>query len=143
MYPWLWLWAPRIELPWSGDVVQDIEPNTSWFFGSIKPQAGNAKIEQRAFEVASYGKQLGLITEVLVSLAEKQGVREPVAAASLKELKRIQREIERIKDAEYEQEFEDIQLRLEALRRRRPAGLPGPKVRAAQDPPAVRGRTRT
>lgn len=69
MYPWLWLWAPRFQFPWSGDVAQDIEPSTSWFFGSIKPEAGNAKIEERAFAIASYGKQLGLITEVLMDLA--------------------------------------------------------------------------
>jgi hypothetical protein len=121
MYPWLWLWAPRIELPWSGNVVQDIEPNTSWFFGSIKPEAGNAKIEQKAFDVATYGKQLGLITELLVSLAEKQSSLDPKVLESLKELKRIQGEIDLIKDAEYETELRDIQTRIKALRKRRPA----------------------
>ena len=120
MYPWLWLWAPRIELPWSGDVVQDIEPNTSWFFGSIKPEAGNAKIEQKAFAVASYGKQLGLITELLVSMAEKQSALDPRVSGSLKELKRIQGEVELIKDAEYEKELQDIQTRIKALQKRRP-----------------------
>ena len=121
MYPWLLLWAPRIELPWSGNVVQDIEPNTSWFFGGIKPEAGNAKIEEKAFDVATYGKQLGLITELLVSLAEKQTALDPKAAESLKELKRIQAEIELIKDAEYEAELHDLQGRVTALRKRRPA----------------------
>jgi len=121
MYPWLWLWAPRIELPGSGNVVQDIEPNTSWFFGGIKPEAGNAKIEQKAFDVATYGKQLGLITELLVSLAEKQSALDPKASEALNALKRIQGEIESIKDAEYEAEIEGIHTRIKALRKRRPA----------------------
>jgi hypothetical protein len=121
MYPWLWFWAPRIEFPWSGDVVQDIEPNLAWFFDGIKPQAGNARIEKRAFDVASYGKQLGLITELLVSLAEKQTALDPKVSETLKELKRIQGEIELIKDLEYEAELQEIQVRIAALHKRRPA----------------------
>ena len=102
------------------DIVQDIEPNTSWFFGGIKPEAGNAKIEERAFGVASYGKQLGLITELLVSLAEKQSTLDPKDSASLSELKRIQSKIELIKDAEYKIEVQDIQSRIKVLQKRRP-----------------------
>ncbi len=120
MVPWFWLWAPRIEFPWSGDVLQDIEPNTSWFFGSIKPEAGNARIEQKAFDVASYGRQLGLITELLIGLAESQPALQTKASDALIELKRIQREIESIKDTEYEQELQDVQARLVALRKRKP-----------------------
>ena len=30
MFPWLWLWAPQLHFPWSGDVAQDIEPTTTW-----------------------------------------------------------------------------------------------------------------
>lgn len=66
MYPWLWFWAPQVHFPWSGAVSQNIEPNTTWFSSLIKPGAGNAQIERRAFEVASYGRQFGLITEVLL-----------------------------------------------------------------------------
>ena len=102
------------------DIVQDIETNTSWFFGGIKPEAGNAKIEERAFGVASYGKQLGLITELLVSLAEKQSTLDPKDSASLSELKRIQSKIELIKDAEYKIEVQDIQSRIKVLQKRRP-----------------------
>jgi hypothetical protein len=59
MYPWLWIWAPQLHFPWSGGVAQRIEPNANWFFDSISGQPGNAKIEKKAFGVASYGKQLG------------------------------------------------------------------------------------
>ena len=59
MFPWFWLWAPQLRLPFSGDVAQEIEPRLDWFFAGIKPQAGNARIEARAFDVATYGDQLG------------------------------------------------------------------------------------
>ena len=118
MFPWLWFWAPQFHLPWSGDVAQRVEPTTHWFFQGIQPWAGNARIEEKAFGVASYGKQLGLITEVLISLAEQQGNATPQAAESLAKLKAIAREIEAIKDADYEQTAIDLEAQLEALRRR-------------------------
>jgi hypothetical protein len=70
MYPWFWLWAPRIQFPYSGTLSQWVEPNTSWFFGAIQPQAGNGELEKQIFDVASYGRQLGLITEVLLASLE-------------------------------------------------------------------------
>ena len=71
MFPWLWYWAPQVHFPWSGRVAQQIAPDTHWFFGGIRPGAGDARIEEQAFGVASYGKQLGLITEVLLALAQE------------------------------------------------------------------------
>lgn len=118
MYPWLWLWAPRFQFPWSGDVAQDIDPDTTWFFESIKPEAGNARIEQKAFAVASYGKQLGLITEVLIGLAEPDSQAAAESAKSLKELKRIQAEIEDLKDAEYDRELREIESRITTLQKK-------------------------
>src|SRR4030095_863268 len=58
MVPWLWLWAPQLNLPWSGDVAQEIEPTTSWVFRGIRPSAGDGEIEEKSFSIASYGKQL-------------------------------------------------------------------------------------
>lgn len=118
MVPWLWLWAPQVQLPWSGNVVQDIEPTTTWFFDGIKPGAGNASIEEKAFAVASYGKQLGLLTEVLIELAEKNLGATARSAKALAELKRIQAEIEKIKEVEYDAELRDIETRIAAVRRR-------------------------
>ena len=71
MYPWLWFWAPQIHFPLSGSVWQDYKPNTTWFSDLIKPESGNARIEERVFSVASYGTQLGLITKVLLEFAEQ------------------------------------------------------------------------
>lgn len=117
MFPWLWFWAPQFHFPWSGDVAQRVEPNTHWFFQGIPPGAGNARIEEKAFGVASYGKQLGLITEVLIAQAEQQGSATPQAAESLAKLKAIAREIEAIKDGEYEQTAIDLEVQLQTLQR--------------------------
>jgi hypothetical protein len=97
MFPWLWFWSPQFHFPWSGSVRQRIDPITNWFFDSIPPAAGDGQIEKRAFEVASYGRQLGLIIEVLVEVAAKQAPLSPDAAGSLERLKAIQTAIEKIK----------------------------------------------
>lgn len=110
MFPWLWFWAPQVHFPWSGAVSQDIHPNASWFSDLIKPGAGNAEIEQQAFSVASYGKQLGLITEVLIGVAEQAKTLSPEAAASLARLREIKSSIDAIKDSEYD----DVAKRLAA-----------------------------
>lgn len=120
MFPWLWFWAPNLhlEFPWSGDVTQDIDPVASWFFGTIKPGAGNPRIERRAFDVASYGRQLGWITEVLIAIAERDGAPSGQAGASLEKLKRIRGEIEKIKDAEYDAELQRVERSVAAIRGR-------------------------
>jgi hypothetical protein len=97
MFPWFWIWAPRFNYPWSGNVAQDISPDTTWFFGAIKPQAGIGEVEKEIFDVASYGKQLGLITEVLLSLASADTIDAGKAAESLTRLKQIYAEIEKVK----------------------------------------------
>jgi hypothetical protein len=97
MFPWFWIWAPRFNYPWSGSVAQDISPDTTWFFGSIKPQAGNGEVEKEIFEVASYGKQLGLIMEVLLSHASADTIDAGKAAESLTRLKDVYAAIEKVK----------------------------------------------
>ena len=90
-------------LPLSGDVNQRI--TAPWFSPAITVNyAGNAAIEDRVVtEVASYGKQIGWLTDVALALAKKQ---EPPAktvrrletaahriAAIKKELKRSSYEV--------------------------------------------------
>ncbi|WP_245983249.1 hypothetical protein [Trinickia fusca] len=94
MYPWIWFWAPNIYLPWSGSVTQTIEPD---LFDSIGPQAGNATIERKACEVASYGRQLGLIIEVLLDTARNQETMSAEARKAMERLEVIQAEIEQLK----------------------------------------------
>ena len=115
MFPWLLLWSPHLYFPWSGNVAQRIEPN--WFFDSINSDAGNGRIEKKAFDVASYGRQLGLLTEVLIELAEKQVPLSPEAAKSLARLKDIQGQIETIKQKEASSSADDIEKRVRQLKK--------------------------
>jgi hypothetical protein len=101
MLPWFWFWAPTLQFPFGGSVAQNIAPDTEWFFGSIKPQAGNGATEQRIHEdVASYGRQLGLLSEVLLSLAGDASITPEQARASLARLQEIRHEIEALKSAQ-------------------------------------------
>ena len=97
MFPWLFLWAPQLQLPFSGDVAQRIEPRTQWFFDGIDTASGDPVIERKAFEVATYGRQLGLITELLLDMAEQTPPRTKAGRESRQRLLAIQAEIERIK----------------------------------------------
>ncbi len=118
MFPWLWFFAPQVHFPWSGSVAQQIAPDTDWFFGSIRPGTGDARIEQQAFAVASYGKQLGLITEVLLQLAEASPEPSATSAASIDRLKEIRDEIERIKHAEYARVADALTEQVRAIQQR-------------------------
>ena len=117
MFPWLWLWAPQLHFPWSGDVAQDIEPTTTWFFRGIRPESGDAEIEEKAFAVASYGRQLGLLTEVLVDLADQLAPASPQAAEALARLKQVQASIDEVKAAERARRVADLAAQVAELRR--------------------------
>lgn len=97
MYPWLWFWSPTLHLPFSGSVAQRIEPDTNWFFAGIPPSAGNGDLEKKAFDVASYGRQIGWITEVLLAEKQSKSVDPDTAAESLRKLQKTYEEIEAVK----------------------------------------------
>jgi hypothetical protein len=118
MYPWLFFWAPQVHLPWSGNVSQDIEPNTTWFADLIQPGAGNARIEEKAFGVASYGKQLGHLTDLLIELAERSTMLSPEGTKTLDSLREIRQSIEAIKSSEYQSQAQRLVADIEALRQR-------------------------
>ena len=118
MNPWQWSWAPEIHLPLSGAVAQQIEPNTNWFFGAIAPSAGSARIEKRAFDIASYGRQLGLINRVLIALAEQPGTLPAAAAEPLARLKAIQDRIDQIKVEESQATADQIERQIQDLKTR-------------------------
>jgi hypothetical protein len=120
MFPWFWFWAPRFNYPWSGNVAQDISPDTTWFFGAIKPQAGIGDVEKEIFDVASYGRQLGLITEVLLSLASADTIDAAKATESLTRLKAIYAEIESVKAENSRRLAEATMAMLRTLRARDP-----------------------
>lgn len=118
MFPWLWFWAPHLQFPLSGNVSQDIDPIAHLFSGSVDPEAGNPRIEQKAFRVASYGKQLGLLAEVLIAVAEHSLPAKGKDNEALQELKRIREAIQKIKDHEYDAELRDVEHKVNAIRRR-------------------------
>lgn len=118
MFPWLWFWAPQVHLPWSGSVAQQIAPDTHWFFSGIAPEAGDARIEEQAFAVASYGKQLGLITEVLLELAQQSPRASAKVQASIARLECIRDEIERLKASEYERVADTLAEQVRTIRQR-------------------------
>jgi hypothetical protein len=117
MYPWLFFWAPQVHFPWSGNVSQDIEPHTTWFADLIQPGAGNARIEEKAFGVASYGKQLGHLTDLLIELAEQPGAAlSPDGKKTLDSLRTIRQSIEAIKADEYQNQAQRLVAELENMR---------------------------
>ena len=97
MYPWLWFWAPQFHFPFSGAVAQRIEPDTNWFFGGIRPEAGNGDVEKQIFDVASYGRQIGWITEVLLAQTAGGAVAPETADRALTQLEDVYRESQAIK----------------------------------------------
>jgi hypothetical protein len=104
--------------PLSGSVAQNIE-----LFDTIRPGAGNARVEKRAFEVASYGKQLGWLTEIVADLADQQAPKTAKARKSLANLKKIQAEIEKIKQSEDSFLAQDVEAQLTQLKRTDPAAF--------------------
>ena len=87
--PWWNFWAP-----WSGDVAQRI--TAPWFSPSLTVNyAGDPAVEDRVVtEVASYGKQLGWLTEIAIALAKMQ----PVPEETLGRLEKAAKDIAVIKE---------------------------------------------
>jgi hypothetical protein len=76
MNPWLLPWLGLYRWPLSGDVTQDIAPVTRWLSPQLEVNfAGDTKIEAEVVaDVASYGKQLGIVSEAVLEIADgKQG----------------------------------------------------------------------
>jgi hypothetical protein len=117
MFPWQTIWSPHLNFPWSGSVAQKIEPTTNWFFDSISANAGDSRIEKLAFEKASYGRQIGLITEVLLELASRSPEFESNPSESLTRLKKIKEDIHELKIQEASATAQDIEDRLKWLKR--------------------------
>lgn len=64
------VYSPTFEYPLSGDVVQGITPSFTWDIEGIP------EVEYEVCtSVASYGKQLGKLTEAVLALADKAGLK--------------------------------------------------------------------
>jgi hypothetical protein len=103
--------------PWSGDVAQRIM--ASWFSPSLTVNyAGDPAVEDRVVtEVASYGKQLGWLTEIAIALANRQ----PVPAETLDRLEKAAKDIAAIKEQVGVSAVEAAKDALDRLERHDPA----------------------
>jgi len=103
--------------PWSGDVAQRI--TAPWFSPSITVNyAGDPAVEDRVVtEVASYGKQLGWLTEIAIALARTQ----PVPAETLVRLEKAAKDIAAIKEQVGASAVEAANDALDRLERHDPA----------------------
>ncbi len=106
----------RIQFLLSGTLSLLVEPNTDWFFNSIPPEAGNGQLEKKSVQVASYGRQFGLITEVLLPLTGADAVDRAKARNSLERLQKIYLDIEYEKAKSKTQIAESATALLEKLR---------------------------
>lgn len=92
-FPWFW-W--NIHFPFSGDVTQDISPETVWDLPFSGPYMGNRELERKILaDGAGYGEQLKLILNALSLLLEKQNLRGTEAG---KELLAMKAKIEAVKE---------------------------------------------
>jgi len=132
MFPWFFFWAPQLTMPFGGSVAQRIEPDTNWFFGGIAPGAGDPVIERKAFDVATYGRQLGLITEVLMDLSAQMPPTTAQGRKSLQRLREIQLRIEEVKDRDAMDALEQIDALLARLQKTHPERMAAARRRIAR-----------
>ena len=121
MFPWMWIWCPIYHYPWSGAVAQKIDPDTDWFFSAIPTKAGNGAVEAKAFHVASYGRQLGLISEVLLHVADSGSIDPALAQQSLRRLREINQRIDELKAEEASSTADALIAQLRRLKTDHPA----------------------
>ena len=112
MLPWL---QSNFNFPLSGDVKQAIDPD--WFFYTIEAEVGDREIEKEVFlKVASYGRQLGVITETLLSIADELKLSSENIEA-LSRLKQLQTEIDAIKISKRNRVNENAKTILDKLKK--------------------------
>jgi hypothetical protein len=112
------LWIFRA--PLSGNVAQRI--TAPWFSPSLTVNyAGDAQVEDRVVtEVASYGKQLGWLTEIAIALADGQPLPQETQH-TLHRLEKAKEDIDAIKKQVHASAVEAAKNALDRLEREDPA----------------------
>ena len=119
MNPWLFPWWGFFKSPLSGDVNQEIAPNMSW----LSPQfefsfAGDRRIESDVVsDVASYGKQLGILSEAVLELAED------TKGKDVTRLRELVAQIEAVKQRHADTLTDKVKAQLDQLRSEDPQAL--------------------
>jgi hypothetical protein len=116
---WLDQVARATRWPLSGNVIQDIAPETYWFSPTVELNiAGDPRIEADVVRnVASYGKQLGILTEALLATAKDS---DDPAVCRLRDLAK---DIEARKDARRSDAVAAARRALDELQERNPDAL--------------------
>jgi hypothetical protein len=109
-------WSPSYNFPFSGAVNQDISPHTDFFSQEIEPDAGDAEIEREVFHsVASYGKQLGILTDSLLAVVRELKPEAISEIRALEQLQTLQRQVEKVKNERLERTREKAKQILDKL----------------------------
>ena len=119
MNPWLVPWWNIFKAPLSGNVTQEIAPVTSWLSPQLEVNfAGNPKLEAKVIsDVASYGKQLGILTEAVLEISEgKKG-------DAVKKLKALTKQVEALKQAHEKQQELNLKQELDKLKQQDPSSF--------------------
>ena len=83
MFWWFNVFAPQTHWPLSGGVTQDIRP-------ALFAKAGDGDVEQRVLrEVASYGRQIGALSDLLLTLTDQPGIETKLDAKGAKALAQL------------------------------------------------------
>ncbi|MGV7206360.1 hypothetical protein ACLB1G_00725 [Oxalobacteraceae bacterium A2-2] len=103
--------------PFSGDVSQSF--TNPWFSPAYTFNfAGDAAVEEKVVsEVASYGRQLGVLNEIVLALARKEQAPEDC----VKRLAAVMDEIKAIKDKQQKSRLEAANEALDKLEKSQPA----------------------
>ena len=109
MWPWMWIfYAPTYRFPWGGDWQQSVDTNAATPWSSGNPELEHL-IQTR---IASYGRQIGWIHDVL--LAEQPGAdaaEQARAAQARAAMRKAGRRIEALKLAIDTEPADDAQAR--------------------------------
>lgn len=125
MLPNLCWYAPTWHYPYS-NFTQHIAPETDWFFVNVLPGKGDAKTEQKVVrEVASYGRQLGVLTEVVLELTRQHDSEDLRELDGFKKLKRFHERIEDVKAERQNERREQVRRMLEEIKEQDDEGFEG------------------
>jgi hypothetical protein len=120
MVPWFWFWSPQFHFPLGGSVAQRFDPD---FFSTIPDEAGQGDVEREIADGASYGRQLGLISEVLLAVTGQDAVTPAEGEEALQRLKKIYTDAEAVKRRHRGRQLDSAIAAMEKLRKSDPAAL--------------------
>ena len=119
MFPWFWMhwspqFAPQMHFPLSGAVTQDF----------VQSGAGDKSVEREVGDIASYGRQLGWLSEVLLGQqADATAAQRAAASDALQELRTLSDEVAAIKQRHRAARLRAAAKTLKALAEEEPEAL--------------------